>query len=221
MLRQQWLETSRGRIVSLLRNRGLTADEIARRLDVTRSAIRMQLAAMEQDGFVRKSGKRAGTTRPSVVFELTTEAEQLLSQAYVPLLVQLVGEIASALPADQVEAMLRQTGRSLANHLMAGKRPAGSLRARAAKASEMLNTRLGASTAVETNGRVVIRGTGCPLAALTGSHPGVCLAMESLIAEVVGAPARECCDRSERPRCCFEIATSSSAAPSRPSSALR
>jgi hypothetical protein len=28
--------------------------------------------------------------------------------------------------------------------------------------------------------------------------------MESLVAEVVGAPVRECCDRSDRPHCCFE-----------------
>ena len=45
----------------------------------------------------------------------------------------------------------------------------------------------------------------CPLAALTGKHPGVCLAMESFVAEVVGAHVRECCDRTQRPQCCFEI----------------
>jgi predicted ArsR family transcriptional regulator len=60
-------------------------------------------------------------------------------------------------------------------------------------------------TQVERNGRVRLRGVGCPLAALTGKHPGVCLAMESLVAEVVGAPVRECCDRSDRPHCCFEV----------------
>ena len=57
-----------------------------------------------------------------------------------------------------------------------------------AMASEMMNEQLGATTHVEGNGGYVIRGFGCPLAALTGKHPGVCLAMESLVAEVVGAP---------------------------------
>jgi hypothetical protein len=32
--------------------------------------------------------------------------------------------------------------------------------------------------------------------------------MESLVSEIVGADAHECCDRSERPRCCFEITKS-------------
>jgi hypothetical protein len=71
--------------------------------------------------------------------------------------------------------------------------------------SEMMNEQLGAMTHVESNGAYRIRGVGCSLAALTGKHPGVCLAMESLVAEVVGMPVRECCDRSERPQCCFEI----------------
>lgn len=59
----------------------------------------------------------------------------------------------------------------------------------------------------EGNGGVVIRGAGCPLAALTGKHRGVCLAIESLVSEIVGVVARECCDRNARLRCCFEIDT--------------
>lgn len=74
-----------------------------------------------------------------------------------------------------------------------------------ALASRLLNEQLGALTRVEQNGALVIRGAGCPLSALTGKHPGVCLAMESLVGEIVGAPTHECCVRDGRPRCCFEI----------------
>jgi len=34
-------------------------------------------------------------------------------------------------------------------------------------------------------------------------------AMESFVSEFVGAGARECCDRTARPRCCFKIGVSS------------
>ena len=71
--------------------------------------------------------------------------------------------------------------------------------------SDMMNEQLGAIAHIEANGGFVIRGVGCPLAAVTGKHPGVCLAMESLVAEIVGVSVHECCDRSERPQCCFEI----------------
>ena len=210
MLRKQLLDTTRGRIVSLLQAGGSTADDIASRLGLTRSAIRVQITAMERDGVLKRAGKRPGTTRPSHVFELTPEVEQLLSKAYIPLLTQLVGVFAEALPARQVDGLLRRTGRALANELSRGKRPAGNLRSRVVAASEMLNDYLGATTHVEGDGEIVIRGVGCPLAALTGKHRGVCLAMESLVTEIVGTPVRECCDRSERPRCCFEIQSAQS-----------
>ena len=55
----------------------------------------------------------------------------------------------------------------------AGKRLADKLGTRVAAANDMLNEELGALTHVEGNGRYVIRGVGCPLAALTGKHRGV------------------------------------------------
>jgi predicted ArsR family transcriptional regulator len=204
-LRQQLLDTSRGRIVTLLRTGGVTADDVARKLGLTRSAVRLQITAMERDGVVRRVGKRPGITRPSHVFELTPEVEQLLSKAYIPLLTGLVEVFAEALPADQIAALLRRTGSGLAQQLTRGKRLSGGLRSRAAAASEMMNAHLGAMTRVEINGGIVIRGAGCPLAALTGKHKGVCLAMESLVSGIVGVPVHECCDRRDRPQCCFEI----------------
>jgi predicted ArsR family transcriptional regulator len=204
-LRQQLLDTSRGRIVGLLRRGGLTAHDIAKMLGLTGSAVRMHISAMERDGVIHRVGKRPGTTRPSHVYELTAEVEQLLSKAYIPLLTHLVGVFAEALPAAQVETLLRTAGKGLALDLSRGKRLAGGLKSRMARASELLNEHLGASTHVEVNGAIVIRGAGCPLAALTGKHRGVCLAMESLVTELVGVPVHECCDRDQRPRCCFEL----------------
>jgi DeoR family transcriptional regulator, suf operon transcriptional repressor len=206
MLRKQLLDSSRGRIVTLLRGSpGLTADDIASKLVLTRSAVRAQLTGMERDGVVRRAGQRRGTTRPSHVFELTPEVEQLLSSAYIPLLTSLIDTFADGLPPNQVETILRQAGKRLAAELSRGRRPAGNLSSRLAMVSEMMNEQLGALTHVEGNGGYIIRGMGCPLAALTGKHPGVCLAIESLIGEVLRVPVRECCDRSERPKCCFEI----------------
>ena len=209
ILRRQLLDTSRGRIVSLLRAGGRTVDDIATKLGLTRSAVRLQLAAIERDGVVTRAGKRPGTTRPSHVFELTPEVEQLLSKAYVPLLTTLVDVFAEALPTQQLEALLRKTGRELARDLTEKTIPGG-LKSRAAAASKLMNEHLGALTRVAGNGAIVIRGAGCPLATLTGKHRGVCLAMESLVTEIVGVPVRECCDRDGRPRCCFEVGSPAS-----------
>jgi DeoR family suf operon transcriptional repressor len=205
MLTRQLLDTTRGRIVTLLQAKALTVDELATQLGLTANAVRSQLTAMERDGLVRRTGQRPRTTRPSHLFGLTSEVEHLLSRAYIPLLSQLVQTFADSLSGEQAEALLRQTGKALAEELSAGRRPSGTLRSRVTLASQLLNEQLGALTHVEKNGGLVIRGVGCPLSALTGKHPGVCLAMESLVSEVVGAPTHECCVRDGRPCCCFEI----------------
>jgi hypothetical protein len=51
----------------------------------------------------------------------------------------------------------------------------------------------------------MIRSDGCPLAAATKRHPEACSAMESLLSEFTGLEVAKCCDREERPRCCFEV----------------
>ena len=205
MLRQQLLDSSRGRIVTLLRRGGLTTDDIASKLKLTASAVRAHLTSMERDGVVQRVGRRPGATRPFHVFELTPEVEQLLSQAYVPLLTQLIRVFTRGLPSKTVNRLMHESGRELAEDLCGGRKPRGDLEARVAFASGLMNEQLGALTHVTANGGYTIRGAGCPLAALTGKHPAVCVAMESFVSEVVGAKVHECCDRTSRPQCCFEI----------------
>ena len=200
--RKQLLDTTRGRIVGLLQRGGLTALDIASTLQLTPTAIRAHLTAMERDGLVERAGLRFGATRPANVFVLTREVEQLLSRAYLPFLSELVDVFSAKLPPSQLDDLMREAGRSLAAGMT---RPSGSLEARVTAASALLNQQLGAETRVETNGRFVIKGASCPLAALTAKHPAICLAIESLVAELVGAPVTECCDRDGRPACCFVI----------------
>ena len=207
MLTKQLLDSTRGRIVTLLHRSPLTVDDLASALGLTANGVRAHLTAMQRDGLVERHGTRPGTTRPSFVFALAPEVEQLLSRAYIPLLTQLVRVFANELPAKQMDSLLRRAGKALADDLSGSRPPSGSLQARVTLASRMLNEQLGALTHVEKNGRYVIRGAGCPLSALTGKHPGVCRAMESLVSAVVGVRTRQCCERNGRPRCCFEISS--------------
>jgi DeoR family suf operon transcriptional repressor len=205
MLRKQLLDTSRGRIVTLLQRGALTVDDIAAKMGLSANAVRVQITGMERDGVVQRAGQRPGATRPSNIFELTSEVEQLLSRAYIPFLTQLVRVFADGLPREQVDRFFREAGRGIIEELAWRGLASGDLRARVKSASDLLNDELGGITHIEENRGYVIRGLACPLAAITGKHPAVCRAMESLIAEIVKVPVSECCDRSERPKCCFEI----------------
>jgi predicted ArsR family transcriptional regulator len=208
-LHPQFFESSRGRIVSALRRSTATADELAASLGQTRHAIRAQLRGMERDGLVESAGFRPGTTRPFVVYRLTAEVEQLLSHAYIPFLSRLIQVFASRQVAQEFESVMRETGRGLARDFDCREDGGRSLKLRVAAASRLLNQELGALTHVEQDGDgLTIKGAGCPLSALTDKNPGACLAIESFLAECLGVQVSECCDRHERPRCCFRIRAS-------------
>ena len=149
-----------------------------------------------------RRGVRRGRTKPAHVYELTGEAEQRMSHAYVPVLTQLLHVLSARLPAAEFDGVMRDVGRAL---LADRAKPRGALRVRAEAASELLN-QLGGLTAVEGNGEgLVIRSHGCPLAAIAVDHPETCNAMESLVSEFVDADVTQHCDHTDRPRCRFHI----------------
>jgi predicted ArsR family transcriptional regulator len=215
MLRKRLLDGgSRGRIVAVLQRGALTADELAAELGVTAAAIRAHIASMERDGIVQRAGQRSRTTRPSQTFALTPDVEQLLSGAYVPFLIELVRQSAARARREQLRELMRNTGRGLAAAFPRSTVSNASLAARVHEVSVLLNEQLGSTMKVEkANNHYVMRGCGCPLAALTGNHPTVCLAMETLIATLLQARVQECCDRAPRPHCCFQIADSKALRP--------
>jgi predicted ArsR family transcriptional regulator len=212
MLRRQLLDgSSRGRIVALMRRGALTADEMAAELRLTTAAIRAHITAMERDGIVQRAGQRSGTTRPSQMFALTPEVEQLLSGAYVPLLIELVRQSAARFKPKELRELMRRTGSGLAAAFPRSTVPDAPLAVRVKEVSVLLNDQLGSTMKVEqSNNHYTLRGFGCPLAALTGNHPTVCLAIESLITTLLDTGVQECCDRAQRPQCCFLIGQSRS-----------
>jgi hypothetical protein len=76
--------------------------------------------------------------------------------------------------------------------------PTDATRARLEAAAGVLNDLGGLAELEEQNGTLVIRGYGCPLAAVTLDHPEVCRLAEALVAEVAGVPVHDRCDRSEK-----------------------
>ena len=211
MLRKQLLDnSSRGRIVALLRRGPLTADEIAGELGLTSAAIRAHITAMGRDGIVHHAGQRSGTTRPSQRFALTPEVERLLSGAYVPLLIELVRQSAARSKPKDFRTLMRNTGGGLAAAFPRSMTPDAPLATRVNEVTVLLNDQLGSTMRVDkTNNHYIMRGFGCPLADLTASHPTVCVAIETLIATLLDTRVQECCDRM-RPQCRFRIADSTS-----------
>src|SRR6266581_7262549 len=92
---QRFFNSTRGRIVTLLRRGNKTVDELAQELELTDNAIRAHLATLERDGFVRQQGARRSASKPAYVYELGPAAEQLFHKAYEPVLQQLLAEVSA------------------------------------------------------------------------------------------------------------------------------
>jgi predicted ArsR family transcriptional regulator len=204
---RRFFESTRGRVVTLLRRAGFTVDELARELDLTDNGVRAHLAVLERDGIVRQRGsvrRSSGGGKPAYVYELTQEGEDLFPKAYEPTLRRLLDVLGERLGPEESEALLRLVGRRLAGEHST--RADGS-HARLETAVEVLNELGGLAELEERDGTVIIRGYSCPLAGVTPEHPEVCRMAEALVAEVAGVSVHEHCGRGERPRCCFEIAS--------------
>ena len=204
---RKFFQSTRGRLVTLLRRTGFTVDELARELDLTNNGVRAHLATLERDGIVRQSGvvrREIGGGKPAYLYELTPEAEDLFPKAYEPVLHRLLDVLAEQFEPDESEALLRSVGRLMAKGETV---PTHGPRERLEAAVEVLNELGGLAELEAQDGAYVIRGYSCPLAALTKEHPEICRMVETLITELAGVPVYEHCDRGERPRCCFEVAT--------------
>jgi predicted ArsR family transcriptional regulator len=204
---EKFFESTRGQIVTLLRRSNRTVEDLARALDLTDNGVRAHLAVLERDGIVRQRGsvrRSSGGGKPAYVYELTREAEDLFPKAYEPTLRRLLDVLSDQLGPEESEALLRVVGRRLAGEHSTR---ADGAHARLEAAVEVLNELGGLAELEEHDGGFVIRGYSCPLAGVTPDHPEVCRMAETLIAELAGVPVHEHCDRGERPRCCFEIAS--------------
>ena len=212
---QRMLTSTRGRLVTLLRRDTHTVDELAQALDLTDNAVRTHLATLERDGLVQQQGVRrsGGSGKPAYAYALTADAESLFPKAYGSVLRALLDALGEQMAPQEVETLLREVGSRLAVELRQASPAAspgahngvgGDLAARFVLAAETLNA-LGGLAEVErqADGRLAIRGYSCPLAEALPGHPEVCLLAATLVAEIVGAPVYERCERADLAQCCF------------------
>jgi predicted ArsR family transcriptional regulator len=198
--------STRGKIVAMLRRGWRSVDELASSLDLTDNAVRAHIATLERDGVVAATGERrdGSVGKPATLYGVAAGADTLFSSAYAPALSALVSELGARYP-QQLESILRGAGRRLSGTAASS----GTFEERVDGAAAFL-TELGAdaevSRADDANGGYAIRGHGCALAQTVSTQPETCCMVEQLLAELTGGCVREHCDRSQNPpRCAFLV----------------
>jgi predicted ArsR family transcriptional regulator len=93
---------------------GMSIDELAEHLAVTRTAIRQHLAALERDGLVLRGATRPTGRRPEQLYRLTDYAKEQFPRQYQMLASVLIDEVADLIGPEALAALMRSLGRKLA-----------------------------------------------------------------------------------------------------------
>ena len=96
---------------------GMSIDELAHSLGVTRTAIRQHLAALERDGLVMRGATRPTGRRPEQLHQLTDHAKELFPRQYPLLANLLIDQVAELLGEQALSRLMRGLGRKLAGDL--------------------------------------------------------------------------------------------------------
>jgi predicted ArsR family transcriptional regulator len=195
---------TRQQLLALLREGAWTVDDLAARLDLTDNAVRFHLAALELEGVVAKAGlkKGSGAGQPANLYSITRAGDEAFSRAYAPVLAAVVEELHVVMSRTRLASFLDRVGKRLAGEKTG---TTDSLHKRVERASDLLNSLGGITTVEGSRDRYRIVGRACPLAAVVEADHCVCSVVTALVSSVVDAEVRECCDRSGRPKCGFEI----------------
>ena len=199
---RRFFSSTRGRIITLLRRSSRTVEELTQELDMTHTAVRAHLTALERDGLIQHHNERRGSGKPSAVYDLAPAAEYLFPRVYSQLMSQFLEVFPEQMTPDEVERLLGEVGRRMAHEW---KIPSGDLDERLDGAVEVLDELGGLMEKEATGETMCIRGYRCPFAALVLEHPEVCGLAEALLTELVGVPMQNQCERTGSVPCRFIV----------------
>lgn len=202
-LNERFWASTRGRIVLQLRSASRTVNDLAEALSLTDNAVRAHLVALERDGLVQRSGTRRGTRKPNVAYALSADAEQLFPKVYGPILRQFLDVLKERTPPKKLKEIVRAVGHRMAATYRALVQ--ADQQERLGQALAVLHELGGFCQSEQEDGKVVLRCSDCPLAAVVVAHQEVCLLLETLLADLLGVPVKERCQKGETPRCAFEV----------------
>src|SRR5262247_2729501 len=106
----RFFESTKGKIVLLLRISDRTVDELSKELGVTDNAVRAHLLSLERDGLVVQTGFAKGFRKPHFSYALTPHAELLFPKPFDSLFTQTITVLKKQFSPEKVEEVLRQIG---------------------------------------------------------------------------------------------------------------
>lgn len=194
-------------ILTLLLNAagGMSIDEIAARLEISRNAVKQHLVVLEKQQLVQEAALNSTGGRPARSYTLTEMGVNRFPKQYAWFCNLLIDELAAEMDTQALENMMWKLGIKLGVSLIpqfANKEPAEKL-----TALVQLMQGLGYHAEVEMEAsEPSIRAVNCVYHDLAQKHPEICHFDQALIATLLDKPVRQtACMAKKDCACCFML----------------
>jgi predicted ArsR family transcriptional regulator len=182
------MTTTRQEILSLIKHKGpMTVHELSLNLRITPMGVRQHLAILERDGFVRSNGIRRGQGRPSRLYAISPQGDNLFPRTYEQLAQMLLDDLRTVKGETTIDEVFEHRRKRLVEQYrarMAGRefRDKIALLAKARDEDGYL-----AEHAQLDRDRFILIEHNCPIRAVAEVHQQTCRCEMALFQEVLGA----------------------------------
>lgn len=160
----------------LLENKdGLSIDELAKRLDISRAAVQQHFVVLERDGFIKKKQLNKTGGRPVSLYELTDSGINYFPKQYAWLIEIIVSNLLDETSPESLAASMQKLGLKTADKLrsrMEGKNHEGRT-AELARIMDELGFQVKA-TVDEGTGNPTLQAYNCVYHDLAQKHREIC-----------------------------------------------
>ena len=160
----------------LLHNKGgMTVDELSRKLEITRNAVRQHLASLESDGLIMPGISRPSGGRPEQLYVLSDEGKEIFPRQYSWFAELVVDSIRDESGEDVLKERLDRMGKRIADQLRNQTAPATNHHEQVEKLAGIMQT-MGYATgdATVSEGESVIEADNCVFHNLAMKNPDIC-----------------------------------------------
>ncbi len=168
-------DTKQDILQHLLKRGGVTAQDLAEKLDISPQAIRKHLKDLETEGLIYHTAEQLGMGRPQFIYALTTAGRDRFPDSYNQFAVNFLDTLIDTLGKEQVSEVLQKQWQRKAQYYKS-QLGGGSLRQRLEKLAELRRSE-GYVTEwfpVEGTEGFIFTEYNCAIAHVAESFPSVC-----------------------------------------------
>ncbi|MBP7964287.1 MAG: transcriptional regulator [Caldilineaceae bacterium] len=197
------------RIVEFLqRNGSASIRELEEWLQVTTTAVRAQLTALQAEGYVDRRRVSEGVGRPYHVYVTTDKVRELFDCHCDDLALTMMEEVLHIVGKDKVPALMGRVSDRLAQRYVAGVK-AEAMQDRVHQLARVLGGQ-GVLTDVfaQENDTIILKTYNCPYHELAQEHREVCEMEQGMMSKVLGSEVNlSSCMMDGHSGCSFVVAT--------------